>query len=140
MTNNTTTINFYNTKTDVKRGDIFFAQLPELEYRSSVQQGIRPVLVISNDANNRFSPTINVIPLTSQCKNNLPVHVLIKGYGLSKASTALCEQMMVIDKTTLRNYTGHINENDPTMKAIETALLIQMGVLPASAAKTRKAA
>ena len=40
----------------VKRGDIYYAELNPVI--GSEQGGTRPVLILSNDTGNRFSPTI----------------------------------------------------------------------------------
>ena len=42
---------------------------------------------------------LQIIPITSKLKNNLPVHVnLYKNAGLPKESTLLAEQILTIDK------------------------------------------
>jgi mRNA interferase MazF len=47
----------------MKRGDIFYAYLsPPL---GSEMDKRRPVLIVSNDANNRAATTVTVLPLTS---------------------------------------------------------------------------
>lgn len=112
----------------MERGDIFYFDFPLQETNSHIQQGCRPALVISNNANNKFSPTITIIPLTSQKKKRLPVHALIAGFGLSKISTALCEQIMVIDKFLAVKKIGHIDNSSQTMKDIEKAIMVQMGL------------
>ena len=48
----------------IKRGDIFYADLNPVV--GSEQGGIRPVLVISNNTGNRYSPTIIIAPITSR--------------------------------------------------------------------------
>jgi len=79
-----------------KRGDIYFVNCG-CDRSSSLQCGIRPVLVVSNDAANTYSPVVTVVPLTGQIrkKESLPTHVLIpcsKRHGLTKPSVALAEQ------------------------------------------------
>lgn len=92
----TTTIN-----TSVCYGDIFFACLPNIEH-SHVQQGTRPVLIISNETGNRFSPTVTIVPLTSKmAKRPLPTHVCFEGCGLTKQSVVLAEQIQTLDKNRL---------------------------------------
>jgi len=82
-------------------GDIFYAKLPKRQ-NSRVQQGLRPVLIISNNKANRYSPVITVIPLTtSGTKKKLPTHVSIIGYGLKEKSIALVEQITSMDKIYL---------------------------------------
>lgn len=109
----------------VKRGDVFYANLPVY---GSVQGGVRPVVIISNDMNNRFSPTVQIIPLTSQGKKrNLPVHVSIdvEKNVLGKESQALVEQLTTVDKSVLMNKKGSLPKD--VINAIETAIRIQFG-------------
>ena len=48
----------------IKRGDIYYANLCPVI--GSEQGGIRPVLIISNDTGNRYSPTVIVAAITSR--------------------------------------------------------------------------
>ncbi|MBO5377599.1 MAG: type II toxin-antitoxin system PemK/MazF family toxin [Ruminiclostridium sp.] len=58
-----------------KFGEIYFANLP-VQPDSRVQQGYRPVLVVSNDKNNYYSTVVSVVPLTSsRTKRHLPTHI-----------------------------------------------------------------
>lgn len=94
----------------------------------SIQAGVRPVIVISNNLNNRFSPTINVLPITSKTKNNIPVHVDIGlKEGLNQPSTVLTEQILTINTTQLIKFIGVCNKYK--MMDIEKAILIQSGII-----------
>lgn len=46
------------------RGAIYFANLKD--FGNSVQHGLRPVVVVSNDAANRYSPVVNVVSMTTK--------------------------------------------------------------------------
>ena len=60
----------------IKRGDIFYADLRPVV--GSEQGGIRPVIVLQNDAGNKYSPTIICAAITSKMnKAKLPTHVPI---------------------------------------------------------------
>ena len=66
---------------------------------TSVQGGVRPVIVVSNNKANTYSSVITVVPLTSRIykKRYLPTHVFISKYdmtGIRKGSLALAEQVM----------------------------------------------
>ncbi|GMB10534.1 MAG: type II toxin-antitoxin system PemK/MazF family toxin [Candidatus Improbicoccus devescovinae] len=111
----------------VKKGDIFYANLSPVV--GSEQGGIRPVVIIQNDIGNKFSPTVISAAITSHNKCNLPTHILIKASvtcGLSKDSIVLLEQIRTIDKRRLLGRLGNINQT--TMKTIEHALLISLGL------------
>ena len=48
----------------IKRGDIYYADLRPVV--GSEQGGVRPVLIIQNDAGNRHSPTVICAAITSR--------------------------------------------------------------------------
>ena len=124
----------------IVRGSVWFADLG-LRTTSSlpptyVQSGRRPVLVISNDLNNRYGTILTVIPFTGSPKRlDMPTHVVVvpsdvrNGYQPSEiyASTLLCEQVTVLDKTRLVGYVGTV-VNPDLMTRVETALLTQVGI------------
>lgn len=109
---------------NVKRGEIYYF---DLIGRGSVQGGRRPCVVLSNDINNKFSSVLQVCPLTTQTKNNLPVHLDIKGFGLSVDSTLLGEQLTIVEKKQISSYIGEVNEF--TLKKIEKAIKIQLQII-----------
>lgn len=110
----------------VKRGDIFWVDL-ELKEGSRLQGGKRPAVVISNENNNKFSDTVNIVLLTSRLKKTeLPTHVVVRGYGLSKPSMALGEQMRSIDKSMLKqsNWIGRMDKEEADK--IRDAVILQI--------------
>lgn len=114
-----------------RRGDIYFADLGDKQ-GSSIQRGLRPVLIVSNDVANRHSPVITMIPLTGrvQKKRTLPTHVFIPqsaATGLDRASVALAEQVTSIDKGELLEFKGRVT-NPHIMEAVDQAIKIQLGV------------
>lgn len=113
-----------------KCGEIWMCALPE--NNGSVQSGYRPVFIVSNDKNNQFSSTLNVIPLTTKMnKRNLPCHVEIwdyERYGLSAPSTMLVEQMMTISKTNLKRRLGNIDSMDILVRICK-AMQVQFPVI-----------
>ena len=82
----------------MKRGEIYFANL-DPTIGSEIKKK-RPVLLISNDANNRAASTITVIPITSNVSKVYPFEVLLSqgDSGLSKPSKAQCHQIRTISK------------------------------------------
>lgn len=131
----------------IVRGSVWFADLGGRYHTSpvhsvlastptSVQSGVRPVLIISNDRNNRYGAIVTVIPFTGASKRlDMPTHVSVSaedvrnGYRQSElyTSTLLCEQVTVLDKTRLVGYVGTV-VNPDLMTRIETALLTQVGI------------
>ncbi len=107
--------------------DIWYALLPEIP-GSHVQYGYRPVIVVSNNMANRYSPCITVVPLTTRRKKPLPTHVPITGCGLSTDSLALCEQILSLDKHCLSQRLGYV-DNPELRTAIHTAMAIQLAMV-----------
>ena len=108
-----------------KVGDIFLA---ELFAGGNVQSGIRPVIVVSNDKANTFSPVITVIPVTGNIeKKPLPTHVYMRNCGLAKPCIALGEQVTSINKDQLVKRLGSIKQT-VYEKQIRNALRVQFGM------------
>jgi mRNA interferase MazF len=87
---------------DYKRLGIFMADLGDSE--GSVQGGYRPVMIVSNDKGNKFSPCVVVVAITAQLsKAKLPTHVMIKkeDCAIERDSVILCEQFFTLNKTAL---------------------------------------
>ena len=107
------------------RGNIYMAVLPM--DKGSVQGGMRPVIIVQNNLGNTHSPTVQVIPLTSKKKKEMPVHTVISGCGLRTESVVLTEQLTTINKTSLRNYLG--TADDEMMERVDHCIAIQLGLL-----------
>lgn len=110
--------------------EIWMADLGERS--GSLQSGRRPVLIVSNDKNNRYSSVLNVIPMTTKMnKRNLPCHVEIHDYErfcLNAPSTIMVEQLTVVDKKDLMFRIGKIND-DRILMEICDAMAVQFPVL-----------
>lgn len=108
-----------------KVGDVYMAKLND-DVDGCIQTGVRPVIIVSNDKANEYSPVITIIPLTSKMdKRSLPTHVYMANCGLSKPSIALAEQITSLNKTRLLKYLGNIMSTEyenKVRKAIEIQL------------------
>lgn len=85
----------------IRGGDILYADLGG-QYQGSMQGGMRPVVVVSNNMANKHSTVITVVPLSAKIfkKRNLPTHVFVSAYraeGLEQHSITLCEQVTALD-------------------------------------------
>ena len=109
----------------IKRGDIFYADLRPVV--GSEQGGIRPVIVLQNDAGNKYSPTIICAAITSRMnKANLPTHIELQAgrYDMMKDSVILLEQLRTIDKQRLKDKVCHLDED--IMKKVNRGLMISL--------------
>lgn len=112
---------------NIRRGDIFYAELNPVV--GSEQGGTRPVLIISNNTGNRYSPTVIIAPITSRThtKAKLPTHTKVKDFDkLDKDSIILLEQIRTIDKQRLKQYMGMLPDN--VMARVDKALAISLAL------------
>lgn len=107
----------------IKRGDIWYVANSYAAVGSEQRAG-RPAIIVSNDQNNRFSSTVEVVYLTTQPKRDLPTHVTIR--SISRESTALCEQVTSVAVERVGDYVCHISDSE--MAAIEDAMLVSLGI------------
>jgi len=111
----------------IKRGDLLYVNLdPAI---GSEQGDVRPAVVVQNNAGNKHSPTIIIVPITCNLnKNPLPTHkVISKRFGLDVDSLALTEQIRTIDRSRILRYIGKLDEN--TQTDIDIALGVSLGLL-----------
>ena len=113
----------------MKRGEIFYANLGKGN-KTSVQSGVRPVLIIQNDIGNKHSSTVIVAPLTSKIKKvELPTHIILtkdKNNGLEFNSVVLLEQIQTISIKSIYYKIGEICNND--LININQGLKISLGI------------
>lgn len=109
----------------IKRGDIYYADLRPVV--GSEQGGVRPVLVIQNEAGNRHSSTVIVAAITSKMtKAKLPTHIELtcRQCEIVKDSIVLLEQIRTIDKKRLREKVCHLE--GALMAQVDEALRISL--------------
>ena len=120
-------------KNNFKRGSVYLANLGEVTSKNgSLQGGIRPIVLVSNDLNNFHSSMISIVPLTtSKYKKKLPTHVEINTSNskIEKDSVALGEQIMVIPKNYIIKDTPLFTLSEDLLKKIDIAMMIQLGIL-----------
>lgn len=110
-------------KNIIRRGDLYYAELKNIG--GSVQEGTRPVVVIGNNAGNKYSPVLLVCPLTSRLgKTKLPTHVPIT-IG-DRVSICLTEQILTIPKTSIKNFIWKVSKEE--LNEINTALAVSIGL------------
>ena len=113
----------------IERGDILIVDLGRTT-NTSIQSGIRPVVVISNDKANTYSTILTVVPLTSKIhkKRYLPTHIFL-GYadasGIGKCSLVLGEQVTSIDVSSVLEKRGKVKPE--ALKKIIRAVEVQIG-------------
>jgi mRNA interferase MazF len=110
----------------MKRGEVYDARLEPVE--GSEQGGTRPVIIVSRDAINAYSPVVLAIPCTTYQagKRVYPTQVLIQSPdgGLINDSIAMADQVRVLSKTRLLRLRGMLS--DEVMLLLNQALLIAL--------------
>lgn len=100
----------------------------------SEEKGYRPVIIVSNNIGNRFSPTVLIAPLeTLRPKNKkaLPTHVIIqptKENGLTEISEIQLEQTRCVDKQRFKDSKCIGNLNYKDINKFQKSILINYGV------------
>lgn len=107
----------------VLRGEMYYIHEDYSSVGNEMKAG-RPAIIVSNDMNNEFSNTVEVIYLTTKPKKDLPTHTRVKSCSLT--STALCEQITTIDKSRIGDYRGCITEDE--MYELENSILVSLGM------------
>lgn len=107
----------------IHRGDIFWIRQDYNSVGSEIRKN-RPGIIVSNDRNNTYSKTVEIVYLTTAEKKPMPTHIVVNAMG--KQSTALCECVYTVDKTRLENYYCTLTEEEA--KAVDDALLVSLGL------------
>lgn len=111
-------------KEKIERGDIYTADLPHIDRpKESIQEGKRPVVIISSSRYIEHSPNVYVAPITSRIKKpDMRTHVVLAPRkGLPKWSMVLGEQHAPIAKERILDYRCTLDE--ATMKKVTRAVI-----------------
>ena len=111
----------------ISRGDIYLAALDPVVGNEISKT--RPVLVVSNNINNRYAGTVTVLPITSRKLNKMyPFELLLpKGTGnLPKDSKVKADQIRTLDKTRLVKHIGKLKNE--YMNLLNEAIKIHLAL------------
>ncbi|VYU57051.1 mRNA interferase MazF [Clostridium tertium] len=111
----------------IKRGNLVMVNFG-VSREGSCQRGIRPAIVVQNNAGNKHSTTTLVIPLTSKRKNKLPVHYeLREDYDIAlSGNIAMAEQLSVISKEQILRVGKPLSAED--IRGIDNILSVQLNL------------
>ena len=111
----------------LRRGDIVFMDLPKNE-NSSVQYGLRPCVIMSNQKAINSSTVLNVLPITSKNKRCNKLHIPVSHEcGLKLDSIVLAEQILTVSKNLIKNKIGKVP--DDKMKEINKVVINQLSLV-----------
>jgi mRNA interferase MazF len=112
----------------MKRGDIYYANLSPTV--GSEMDKRRPVIIVSNDTNNRVATTVTILPITSNVSRVYPFEVLLNSddSGLPKPSKVQAQQVRTISKQRIEGEpVGTLSEE--LMQLVDAALKLHLGLV-----------
>lgn len=105
----------------VKKWEIYFCNLDPIQ--GSEQSGMRPVLIISNNAVNHNLPVSTVLPFSSIKTGSkiYPTEVALSTEitGLQKPSVVMVHQIRTLSHNRLINKIGEIKDTDAREKILQ---------------------
>lgn len=124
----------------VKRGMVFMydinpniskTNVPKLKLQTGREitdckmYGMRGYLVVSNDVNNMYSNTCNILPISSSSRDDLPMRVKFNYQG--KDLEIMCEHIYTVNTEELLRYAYTLS--DEIMSQVDKALSSQLGIV-----------
>jgi mRNA interferase MazF len=113
---------------DIRRGSVYWWSCPE-HNRQHIQEGVRPVVVVSNDNCNQFSGVVTVVPFTTRVKRPFPQQVAV--VLPDGVSIALCDQVTCVPVEELQRHICDLHSYQ--MDQVDVALAIQLGFVSVEA-------
>ncbi|MBD2439604.1 type II toxin-antitoxin system PemK/MazF family toxin [Nostoc sp. FACHB-110] len=111
----------------MKRGDIYYANLSPTV--GSEMDKRRPVLIVSNNANNNAADTVTILPITSNVKRVYPFEVLLspEDSGLPKPSKIQAQQIRTISQQRIIGEVVN-SLNEELMQLVDAALKLHLAL------------
>ena len=109
---------------DIRRGQVWWWDCPEHD-RNHLEQGMRPVVVVSNDTCNTYSQVISVVPFTTSVKKPYPQQVPV--IFNKSVSIAIADQITSIPAGELISFVCTLA--DFQMEQIDKAIAVQLGLV-----------
>ena len=112
---------------NVSRGDVYMVQMPVQDNTipHSVEQGYRPVVVVSSEVGCRTSGIVMVCPITIKIKK-LSCNVDTSWTSNGRKSQILCNQIVTMPKAQMVNYKGFVPKEE--MRNVNIAMLVSLGI------------
>lgn len=113
--------------TKYMRGMVYWCDIPKYEKNPTINSGMRPVIIVSNNINNCTSGNVTVVPCTTNIEKNpnQPTHVILP-LNKENPSLVLCEHIITVCKDLLAGFMGMID--DVSMKKVDKGLMAAIGL------------
>lgn len=111
----------------MKRGEIYYANLSPVVGSEANKR--RPVLIVSNDINNRNAAVVTTVPLTSNVSRVYPFEVLVapEDSGLPRLSKVQAQQIRTVSKQRIEGEAvGKLS--DELMQQVEAAIKLHLAL------------
>ena len=115
----------------MKRGEVWW-----IDFDPSIGgeiQKMRPAVIVSNNAADAHLNRIQVVPLTTSTERVFPGEALVRVGNQTRK--ALATQIMTAAKERLGRRLGVLRPED--LRAVESAILVQLGIVPRPARSPR---
>ena len=109
---------------EIRRGSVYWWNCPE-HNRKHIQEGVRPVVVVSNNQCNEASGVVTIVPFSTKAKKAYPQQVPV--VFDENVSIALCDQITSVPVGELQRFVCELSPFQ--MDQIDTAIAIQIGLV-----------
>ena len=108
----------------MKRGEIWWVNF-DPSIGGEIKK-MRPALIVSNDASNKYLNRVQVVPLTSKVERLYPseAYVSVK----KKKHKAMADQLTTVSKKRLFELVGRISTNE--IRKVEEVIKVQLSLRP----------
>lgn len=104
----------------MKRGEVWWVNF-DPSIGGEIRK-VRPAIIVSNDAANKFLNRIQVVPITSKIEKIFPSEALITVEG--KTVKAVADQINTASKLRFTKKMGELSIED--LRKVETAIKVQL--------------
>lgn len=113
--------------TKYARGMVYWADIPKYDVNPNVQNGRRPVVIVSNNVANCVSNNVTIVPCTTNTDKNpeQPTHYIM-ALNSKEDSMVLCEDIITISKSLLAGFMGILDEH--IMQEIDECLKVALNL------------
>jgi mRNA interferase MazF len=106
----------------MNRGEVWWVQF-DPSIGSEIRKD-RPAIIVSNDASNRHTSRLQVIPITSKMGRLFPSEALVSING--EARKAVADQITTVSKLRVGTRIGRISATD--LEQVERVIRVQLGL------------